>query len=175
MSFRVLSLDISASSTGWSYVFGANDIKNFGFIKTKPKLDTAERLYVFREELEDVFHTCKPSHIVIEDVYSGLNVKTLKLLSKFAGIAEEMCFRKAGVAPYIISNKTVKAYFKTKTKEDVFYFLIDILGWSEEEVSFKKDNDLTDAIAQLMCYCDKVLGYRKFRAETEYGYIYDKR
>lgn len=175
MLLRVLSLDISASSTGWAYVFGTNDIKDFGFIKTSPKFDTAERLSFFRQELENIFDTYRPSNIVIEDVYSGLNVKTLKLLSKFAGVAEEMCFRKAGMAPYIISNKTVKAYFKAKNKEELFNFLADILNWPKDEISFKKHNDLTDSIAQLMCYCDKVLEFRKFRTEVEYGYKYERR
>jgi len=175
MFLRILSLDVSSISTGWSYVFGANDIKDFGIIKVNPKFGTAEKLNFFRQELESIVDTFKPSHVVIEDVYSGLNVKTLKTLAKFAGVAEELCFSKTGVVPYIISNMTVKAYFKAKTKEDVFHFLVDILGWSEDEVKFKKHNDLTDAIAQLMVYCDTVLGFRKFRTETVYGYKYDKR
>jgi len=175
MLLRVLSLDISASSTGWSYVFGANGVRDYGLIKTKPKYSTAERLTFFRQELEDIVDMYRPSHVVIEDVYSGLNVKTLKLLAKFAGVAEEICFRKTGAEPYIISNKTVKAYFKTKNKEDMFHFMVDILDWPKDEVKFKKHNDLTDSIAQLMCYCDKVLDFRKFRTETDYGYKYDKR
>jgi len=49
---RVLSLDISASSTGWAFAFGqARGIFEYGLIKTNPKFGEAERLSFFRQEL----------------------------------------------------------------------------------------------------------------------------
>ncbi len=171
---RVLSLDISASSTGWAFGFGKVKVPvQHGIIKTSPKSSRPERLNYFKHELEKLLLKLKPSHVVMEDVYSGLNAKTLVLLAKFAGVAEECCYSITGIEPYIIHTSTVKAYFKAKKKEDVFDAISDIFEWDPDKFSFKKHNDVSDAIGQLLCYLDHVLNYRKFRAEKEYGYLYE--
>ena len=169
---RVLSLDISASSTGWSFV--SDEDKRYievGLITTSPKLSRAERLVLYRKELKKLFKKFKPTHVVMEDVFGGLNTKVLVLLAKFGGVTEECCLSELGIEPYIIHTNTVKAYFKTKTKEDLFNFIVDVLEW--KDVKFKKDNDKSDAGAQLMCYCDHVLGKIRYRFEKEYGYLYE--
>lgn len=174
MLMRVLSLDISASSTGWAFAFGqARGIFEYGLIKTNPKFGEAERLSFFRQELTKLLQEFRPTHIVIEDVYSGVNVQILKLLAKFAGVAEECCMSVSSIEPVVLSTNTVKAYFKAKNKKDIFDIIIDIFGWDDSKIDYKKHNDLTDAIAQLICFYDKVLGYRKFRFEKEYGYLYE--
>lgn len=174
MILRVFSMDIAASTTGWSFI--SDQLKNqfeYGLIRTKPKFSTSERLVYFRRELENLLLEFRPTHIVIEDVYYGLNVKTTVLLSKFAGVAQECCKSFTGVEPHIIHTNTVKAYFKVKTKQQIFDFIVDIFDWDREKISFKKHNDLTDAIAQLICFCDQILGARKFRIEKEYGFLYE--
>jgi len=174
MLLRVLSFDISASSTGWAFTFGqARGVFEYGLIKTSPKFSRAERLAYFRNEVERLLVEFRPTHVVIEDVFSGLNVKTMKLLSKFAGVAEECCMTIAKIDPYVISTNTVKAYFKAKNKQAVFDMILEIFDWDPEQVKFKKHNDLTDAIAQLMCYYDHVLKYRNFKTEKDYGFIYE--
>lgn len=171
---RVLSFDISASSTGWAFTFGqARGKFEYGLIKTSPKFSRAQRLAYFRNEVIALLMQFRPTHIVMEDVYAGLNPKTLILLAKFAGVVEECSVSIAGVEPYIIHTNTVKAYFKAKNKKQVFDFIADILDWEEDKVSFKKHNDIADAIAQLLCYYDHVLGYRSFRFEREYGFLYE--
>lgn len=174
MLFRVLSLDISASSTGWIYAFGqARGQFQFGTIKTNPKFSRPERLVFFREELVSLLKEFRPSHVIIEDVYSGFDPKTLILLSKFAGVAEECCRSVAGIDPYIMHNSTVKSFFKVRSKQDLFYAIIEIMGWENENLSFKKHNDVIDALAQLLCFYDQVLNVRKFRKEKPYGFIYE--
>lgn len=170
---RVLSFDISATSTGWAFAFGQARKFNYGLIKTSPKFTRAQRLSYFRNEIVRLMLEYRPSHVVMEDVYAGLNPKVLILLAKFAGIVEEVSNSVAGVEPYIIHTNTVKSYFKAKNKETVFNAIVDLLDWEEEKVSFKKHNDLSDAIAQLICYYDHVLDYRKFRFEKEYGFLYE--
>jgi Holliday junction resolvasome RuvABC endonuclease subunit len=170
MPIRVLSLDVSASSTGWAIRLDDGKFK-YGLIITSPKFDRAERLAYFRSELQKILIKFKPTHVVMEDVYSGLNPKTLILLSKFAGIAEECCFSFTNTIPYIIHTNTVKSYFKAKTKEEVFNFIIEIFDWDDNS-SFQKNNDMTDALAQLVCYYDHVLNYAQFRFEKDYGYLY---
>lgn len=174
MLMRVLSLDVSAASTGWAFTFGqARGSFNYGLIKTTSKFSRPERLAFFRQELQKLLLEFRPTHVVMEDVFAGLNSKTLIMLSKFAGVAEECCKTIAGIDPHIMHTNTVKAYFKVKNKEEVFNMIVDIFDWNLDKVKFKKHNDLTDAIAQLICYYDHVLDYRKFKLEKEYGYLYE--
>ena len=174
MLMRVLSLDISASSTGWAFTFGqARGQFHYGLIKTSPKFTLAERLAYFRIELIKLLIEFRPSHVVMEDVFAGLNPKTLVMLAKFAGVAMEVIRSVAGVDPYIIHNNTVKSYFKAQNKQEVFSMIADILEWEPEKVSFKKHNDIADAIAQLLCYYDQTLKARVFRFERPYGYLYE--
>lgn len=173
MLTRVLSLDI-ATVTGWSFMFGqGRGALSFGTIKTSPKFNESQRLAYFRNELTKLLLEFRPSHVVMEDVYSGINVKTLKLLAKFAGVAQECCTSIAGIEPYIIHTNTVKSYFKVKNKEQLFHFVVSLFGWEEEGLSFKKHNDVIDSIAQLLCYFDQVLKVRKFREEKDYGFHYE--
>ena len=162
-----LSFDISAASTGWCAL--APEVFDYGIIKTNPKMNRSERLLTFRYKMLILFDRYKPDNIVVEDVFSGLNVKTLKILSEFAGVAKEVCQYECGIDPYVISTNTVKSYFKAKKKEDMFRFVQTLVKgyWN-----FKKDNDIIDAIGQAMCYRDEVLNETNYREETEYGYKY---
>jgi Holliday junction resolvasome RuvABC endonuclease subunit len=171
MPTRVLSLDISASSTGWSFFPGKNNEIIFGLITTSPKCSRAERLVIYKRALGDLIIKLKPTHIVMEDIFSGLNAKTIALLAKFAGVTEEYCLSEFRIEPYVIHTNTVKSYFKVKTKEQLFWFVADLLEW--QEFNFKRDNDMVDAISQLLVYYDKVLNIKKFREEKDYGYLYD--
>jgi Holliday junction resolvasome RuvABC endonuclease subunit len=174
MLVRVLSLDISASSTGWAFAFGqARGQWELGTIVTDPKRSRAERLVFFRSSLATLLKALRPTHVVIEDVYSGPNVKTMALLAKFAGVAEECCASVAKVEPYIISTATVKSFFKVKNKRQMFDAMVELYDLDPEEVSFNKHNDITDAIGQLICYYDQILGVRNFRFERPYGFIYE--
>jgi len=171
MSWCVLSLDVSASSTGWSVL--APKFGDYGIITTDPKMTRSDRLFMFRIELIKLILNHRPTHIVMEDTFSGLNPKTLKILSEFAGVAKEVCQEFAQIDPYVISTNTVKAYFKTKAKEDMFNVVVEMLDFDESKWNFKKDNDIIDAIAMGLCYADNVIGINKFRQEKEYGYIYN--
>ena len=162
---KIISLDI-ATKTGWAFYDGTF---KYGLIKTSPKDGEAKRLSYFRKELLKLFEKYEPTHVVMEDVYAGRNIKTLKLLAKFAGVAEECSMTEFNVDPYIIHTSTVKSYFKAKTKEILFDFVSEFL---KGKFSFKKDNDIIDAFAQLICYYDDILGKKKFRFEKEYGYLY---
>jgi Holliday junction resolvasome RuvABC endonuclease subunit len=174
MTVRVLALDVSASSTGWAFTFGqARGKFEYGLIKTSPKFSRAERLAFFRKSLIEILQEFRPTHIAMEDVFLGANPKVLTLLSKFGGVAEECSLSVAGVQIELVGTNSVKSYFKSKNKEEVFNIITDIFDWCVDEVEFKKHNDLTDAIAILLYYYDEVLGVRKFREEKKYGYLYE--
>ncbi|RLD65024.1 MAG: hypothetical protein DRI84_07680 [Bacteroidetes bacterium] len=172
MMQRVLSLDI-ATTTGWAFNFVQTiDKFEYGLIKTNPKHSEGKRLAYFRKELIKLISKFNPTHVVIEDIYSGINVKTLKLLAKYAGVAQECCVSFANIDPYIIHTSTVKAYFKAKNKRQLFDFAVTLLNWDTNVINFKNHNDIVDSICQLICYCDKVLGVKKYREEKDYGYLY---
>lgn len=166
----ILSLDVSSASTGWCII--SNDLVEWGTITTSPKQCRADRLTKFRDSLIQILNSQPITHIVMEDLFLGHNVKTLRILSEFFGVAEQTCYEYAEIEPYVISNKTVKSFFKVKTKEELFNFLVDILEFDKNILTFKKNNDIIDSRAQLMCYSDIILKVFKFRDEKEYGFIY---
>lgn len=149
----IISLDISSQSTGWSYAVKGR-IYNYGVIKLKPTMDRAERLVIFRRELRKILKRYKPNYTVIENGFASRNIKTLKTLAKFAGVAEELVRNELGYSPYIMNNKIVKSYYGVKTKEELFGVMCEVL---KKEFIFKEHNDICDAAAQSFCYYDTIL------------------
>lgn len=171
MSFtRIFSLDVSASSTGWSYYNLRSNKISFGTIKTKSKDAVSVRLTFFRKTLLKLFKKYKPDVILIEDTFVGKNPSVVKLLAKFGGVAEQLSYEFVGEYPIIISNKTVKAFFCTKKKEGLFEIIHDLFGWDEKE-EFKTHNDIADSIAQNIYYIHSE-GYKIMKEEKEYGFLY---
>ena len=169
---RILSLDISSVSTGWSIYDGKNFI--CGTILLNKKIDNVIKLQKFREVLRILLLKEKPTHIVIEAVFMGINVRTIKILSEFSGVAKECCVSTLDIIPYIIENTTVKSFFKVRKKENLYHFVLSLFDLEEkDDMPFKTNNDIFDSIAQNIYYCDIVLDHTKFRIETVYGYKYD--
>ena len=69
---RILGLDPSLSSTGWGIIEVENNRVRYvadGFIKTEPKTDLTERLYMIYKTLCDVIEFYKPDEAAIEQVF----------------------------------------------------------------------------------------------------------
>jgi len=162
---KVFSLDVSPKCTGWCFYNGKTF--KFGTIETNKKEELSVRLAEFRKKLKKLLDKLKPCHIVIEEPFFSRNIRVCMLLSYYVGVAQETSYEVLNIKPFIISNKKVKSYFKAKTKEDLFAV------WDNDNWSFKKDNDISDAMGQLMCYCDDILGFKKFKTETDYGVRYE--
>lgn len=152
--YGILSLDVSAASTGWTFSVKDN-LKDYGIIKTKPKKGRSERLLSFKNELSVVLRRYKPSHIIIENGYYGRNVKTLKVLCEFAGVAKLCAMEIMSIEPFIMNVNTPKAHFGCKNKEDVFEAMVSLYGL--EDFEFKTHNDITDAVCQSVCYYEQEL------------------
>ena len=168
---RILSLDISTVSTGWCTFDASQGIRS-GTLSIKESIDIHHRMIIFKDKLNNLLLDYMPTDIVIEDVWFGKNPKTAKILSKFCGIAEETATRFLNKAPITIENTKVKSFFKCSKKADLFQFLISLLGANFQNLSFNKDNDSIDAIAQLIFYLDSI-DYVKVRSQKNYGYLYD--
>ncbi len=171
---KVMSLDVSSTSTGWSFVSTKDNVLEYGKIVPNKKLDLPEKLTYFRKELIKVLKKYKPTDIVLEDTFVGLNPKVTKLLAKFGGVAEQTVFEYCSKAPYIMSNTKPKSFFKTKKKVLLFTVVADLVGLGDAEHTFKEWNDITDSIAQLWCYCDEILQIEQYRKEYDYGYDFNK-
>jgi len=166
---RIISLDISGKSTGWcDFIDGK--LKSSGVIKTDPKEKWPARLSDFRSKLSHLLIDKKPTHVVIENNFAKINIKVLKMLSQFAGVANECCKTLLGIDAYTMSNTTPKAYFKVKNKEQLYEVIVDFFELPDNW-EYKKCNDMSDAIAQATCYYDKLFG-NKIRIETPYGYLF---
>jgi len=167
---KIISLDISSKATGWSFVVDGR-VRSSGIIRTDPKSDLPWRLSEFRSRLGSLLLDKKPTHVVIENNFAKTNVKVLKILSQFAGVANECCRTLVRISPYTMNNSTPKSYFHVKKKEDLFYVIKDFLGLDDWE--YKECNDMTDAIAQGICYYDTILlKENKIRIEKPYGYLF---
>jgi len=77
----ILSLDVSSASTGWCII--SKDNVEWGTITTSPKQCRPDRLTIFRNELVRVFDSSSITHVVMEDLFLGHNVKTLRILAEF--------------------------------------------------------------------------------------------
>jgi Holliday junction resolvasome RuvABC endonuclease subunit len=154
MDYKIFSLDISSVSTGWSFLIN-NVIKDYGKIIIKKGLDKSEKLLIFRKDIIDLLVIHKPDNIVIENGFFGMNVSTLKTLSNFSGVAIECCLSTTGIKPYIMSNKTPKAHFGVKTKQELFDKIVK--QYKLDDFEFEDHNDITDSIAQGICYYKTIL------------------
>jgi len=125
---------------------------------------------MFRTKLLRLLKKYKPSVVILEDTFVGMNPKVNKLLSKFGGVAEQLVFEIFKIPPIIVSNKTVKAFFGTKKKEKLFIVIADLLEWDTDECTYKKYNDMADACAQAMYVCDILLEIKRIREIKDYGY-----
>ncbi len=142
---KLLALDISSRSTGWFV-----SKRSCGIIAPPKELNLAERLAVFRVEVEHLVLKYKPDIVVIEDAYyrPGFgNIHTLKVLVKFAGVAIEVCGTHK-IQVEIITATQARKYCcgnQKLDKQGVFTYFVkkyELGDWT-----FSKDNDKTDAMA----------------------------
>lgn len=150
----IFSLDVSSTVTGWC-ALNCDKPLDYGRISLDKSLSLSEKLFVFRHELVDIFSRITPDRVVIEDVFFGRNVKVIKTLAKFGGVANECCFTYTNTLPYIMDNKTTKAFFGVKSKTDLYLRMCSDL--SIDTCRFDDYNDVVDAYAQGVCYYHKIV------------------
>lgn len=144
----VLGLDVSSSSTGYAVVKSGRWRKTsgyFGKVLLPTDVGLSDKLVLFRDKLYDVLSSVRPTDIIIEDVFSGRNISTMKLLSRFNGVALEACCRFLNKPPMLALTAEVRSFLECgRGKEDAFNYICSRynLDWS-----FHKMNDVTDAVA----------------------------
>lgn len=157
-----MGLDISSSSTGWVLLinnrFYKKEGKYYGLIEPDKNFSLAEKLSFFRLSLVNILENTKPDSVIIEDVFLRLNVGTLKLLSRFSGVAIETVKTILNINPELETVKKVRSQLGTQDKKVVYKLIVDKfkLPWTEKE--FNKYNDITDAIALCLFHKEEEKG-----------------
>lgn len=156
---KILGLDVSSKSTGWFITK-----RSCGLIVPDEKLSFSERLVYFRREVLRLLEKYRPDVAVIEDTYLRFgNVHTLKQLSRFSGVAMEVCASQGVKVETITATQArknccgeQKGEFK---KPQVFDYMVKNKGFDsvceriyQSPCGFSRDNDLTDAAALAMAY-----------------------
>lgn len=143
----ILALDVSSSSTGFAVLRQGRWNKSsasYGTIKIPSSMPLGQRLVLFRNEVQSLLKRVKPKVIVIEDVFSGRNVSTMKLLARFNGVAIEVCRRYLKSEPVIALTTKVRSFLECgRSKEEAFNYICTRynLDWK-----YSKMNDVTDAL-----------------------------
>jgi Holliday junction resolvasome RuvABC endonuclease subunit len=147
---RLLSLDISSQSTGWS-IWKDGSLDGYGLIKTKSKDGWGKRLTEFRTALELIFDTYKPDTVCIENIYRGPSAISFKVLAFFHGVAYNVIDEKLKSDPTLISVSETRSIIGKplgvvcKSKEQAFHIMTETFGLLDWD--FKETNDIVDSFA----------------------------
>lgn len=168
---KILGLDISSISTGWSII----DQKEvcYGTIKNDPKDSLLTKIKNFGQELENILCENKDiKWIGIEDIYNN-NTNTIKTLSKFAGVAlycirnnlfisdiyddisleKAFCMKRKAVPTcgvINISPSQVLKFIELKNIPDRDDKKAEVLAWANNYFDLNltiEDNDISDSLA----------------------------
>jgi crossover junction endodeoxyribonuclease RuvC len=85
---RVLNLDLSLSSTGFSIIDEEYNLITYGTIQTKAKDNTEEeRLHIIGKRIDELIKEYNVTDVCVEASYKSVNVKTTQQLAKLLGIS----------------------------------------------------------------------------------------
>lgn len=155
---KVIGLDISSTCTGVAVFNDGQLIAWHKWVLPKGK-PHAQRLDMLRRKLSHLFITHNPQAVVVEDVYSGPNPKTQKVLSLYHGVAYQLCWQLLGCAPQVISEGEIRSRVGKANrvkltgkgaKRKVFDWVVGAYGLVGFQ--FASDNDITDAVATALAY-----------------------
>jgi len=151
---RVLSFDISTAGTGWSFYDGVSTFQ-MGVIVLDKANSLSEKFLTLYNASNTLIDELCPEVVVVEGVFAFRNIKTTKILSEAGGMVKLNCYsRKIPVAT--IENTTVKAYFKTRKKEDLFKTMMEVTKLDVFRLDFSKYNDMVDSFALLLYYLEVI-------------------
>ncbi|PGT10223.1 crossover junction endodeoxyribonuclease RuvC [Bacillus cereus] len=141
-----LGLDPSTKCTGYCVMDEKHDIVEAGKIDIPTKGDEGDKILFQIERIEALFEKYDITKILCEDQFSKLNIDTLKKLTRVSGTILYLAKKHKLEIELIYPTSWRKSFHgsgKAK-KEDTFHKVVAIYEF--ENLEFKKDNDLTDAI-----------------------------
>lgn len=144
IKLKSLGLDVSQSSTGWAVLVDGVPV-DVGYIGFKGKDPLSRNLYLFSDCLAQVIDKHGPiDYIILEDVFFGKNIKTLKLLSRYSGAAILTARKNAPEAQLILVSPATprSAMWPGRKMEKADIHKLMVAKFSLGPVP----NDITDAL-----------------------------
>ena len=150
---RIISIDPGINKTGFAVLEAmGRQIRTlaYGTIEPPNKNYTPDRLKFLNSELSKILTKFKPSHMAIEDMYYGKNVKSALILGQARGVlilaAAENGIPCSEYAPRKVKQSVVGN--GNADKDQVKYMVKQILKIE----SIKGSNDISDALAVGICH-----------------------
>jgi Holliday junction resolvasome RuvABC endonuclease subunit len=86
---KILGLDVSSNSTGWSIVETepTNKLLGYGLVRGDSSMGTTQRLYFQGNELKKIIEKFSPDEIGIEETILIRGPKIMRTLARFSGVA----------------------------------------------------------------------------------------
>lgn len=169
---KVIGIDASTVSTGVAifkelksgevtleetYLLSSNKKSKVADKRKRTEI-TEERIAFMITELEKIFEKYKPSKIIIEDIYGGKDMYSLKMLARFQGFVFGYCVLNNVQIEYKIANKWRKEVGIPLTDENkVKYKRKDLKRLAIQKVKELYNIDCTEDVADAIC-----IGYSAF-------------
>ena len=160
---KMLNLDLSISSTGYSIMDENYNLISYGTIQTTSKGNTEEeRLYIIGKKIDKLIKEFGVNVIVAENQFKSVNIKTTQQLARLMGIVIFICkdnnieieyFNPSSARKWVMNNGKAK-------KEDVAQFIMEkhynIGEYSDKQTKkIKKTSDIYDSILLGLAYLKK--------------------
>ena len=107
------------------------------------------KAHVILQAVEEILEEFNPELVIFEEVFQRF-IKAASKLLIYKGLVYNVFLRKA-IPTYEVSNRTAKALFDVKTKEEVFKKANEYLKLN---LDFEEFNDEVDAILLYMVFLD---------------------
>ena len=179
-NFKILGLDISTRSTGWSVIEYVDEDKykliDYGIIE-RHGMDIGEMLVFFEQELMNIIRQYQPHGISAEAPFVGKNRQTVQKLDMFHGVMQLIAKKeKLQIAYYAVMTLKSKVLGGMKVKRDdgtrktgaemkqeVAEKIFSMLG--KENFVKEYNDDVTDSISAGIVYC--IMKGKDAKAEKE--------
>lgn len=162
---RILGIDPGTATVGYGVIEdhdGQITVVTYGAIVTSPKDgDTAERLQLIYERLNELLDTYRPDAAAVEELFFGRNITTAIRVGQARGVLL-LALANAGIPVAEYSPPKIKesvSGYGNASKQQVQFMVQNILDLEE----LPKPDDAADGLAVALTH------YQHYRHEMLYG------
>lgn len=144
----ILGIDPGTSIVGFGVIMKEGNkfiCKEYGCIKTKPKLPEIEKLSIIEKELDELIKRVNPDKIGVEKIFFFKNIKTFIPVSQARGVILSVCAKNERIPTELtpLQIKQAVSCYGRADKQQVQKMVKLILGLNE----LPKPDDAADALA----------------------------
>ena len=157
---KILALDPSLSSTGYTIIDSDKNILDVGKIIGNQKKSEEVRMYEIANAVRDLIEKWKVKKVVMESQFAFKNMKTVMQLSRLRGAIVYVCVP-AEVEMFYLAPTEVRRFFMgkgtAKKKEVADHIRENYMDLGEFDDSYKKkkNSDMYDSIAIGIAFLNK--------------------